>query len=98
MSLFKVFRRGWWPGPPPNISPDRLMCSDCVYHRAALAGWQWDRCRHPKADLGSVVRNDQLPTCADVRDSSDQCGPKGKWFTARADQSHQNAALKGQNK
>lgn len=78
--MFKLFRGGYWPGPKPDISPDRKMCSDCLYSSAAHAGWQWDRCRHPKADYGSVVRNER-PKCHDMRLSSDQCGKSAKWFT-----------------
>ena len=40
-----LFRRGWWPGLPPEIGK-RVICSDCKFHRAAPAGWQWDRCDH----------------------------------------------------
>lgn len=83
--MFSLFRRGWWPGPAPDISPNRKMCSDCVYHSSALAGWQWDRCHHPKADMGSVVRNDQDAKCCDIRDSELQCGKSAKWFTKRPD-------------
>jgi hypothetical protein len=75
-----LFREGWWPGLPPTINPKRIMCSDCKFHRSAMAGWQWDRCENPKADLGSVVRNDQVPTCWSMRESADQCGPDAKWF------------------
>lgn len=74
-----IVRSGYWPGIKPIIEPDRKMCSDCKYHYAASAGWQFDRCSHPKADLGSVVRNDQHPTCADVRLSSSQCGKSAVW-------------------
>lgn len=78
--MIDLFRRGWWPGVPPNVKKDRIMCSDCVYHHPAMAGWQWDRCYHPEADYGSVVRNDQNATCADARESTNQCEPDGKWF------------------
>lgn len=68
----------------PNRSPEskskRVMCSDCRYHSAAMAGWQWDRCSHPDADLGNIVRNDQKPTCEDIRNSWGQCGITAKWF------------------
>lgn len=77
----KLFRSGWWPGLKPDISPKRVMCSDCAFHSAAMAGWQWDRCHHPDADLGSIVRNDQLPTCYDMRQSKAQCGASAKWFS-----------------
>ncbi len=77
-----LFRSGWWPGLPPT-QKKRVMCSDCKYHRAAMAGWQFDRCEHPDADMGSYVRNDQQPTCADVRLSSSQCGEAGRWFQLR---------------
>ena len=79
-SLFKVFRSGYWPGIEPTIATDRIMCSDCKYHSSALAGWQYDRCSHPKADYGSVVRNDQKPVCWEVRYSTSQCGERAKWF------------------
>ena len=76
-------RQGWWPGPPPDISPDRKMCSACVYSSAAIAGWQWDRCHHPKADNGGVVRDDETPRCADMRNSNRQCGLSAVWFVKR---------------
>jgi hypothetical protein len=75
-----IIRHGYWPGIGPTIAKDRVMCSDCKFHSAALAGWQWDRCRNPKADYGSIVRNDRAPTCWDIRDSTAQCGPRGEWF------------------
>ena len=78
-----LVRDEWWPGLPPTIDKNRVMCSDCKFHRSAPAGWQWDRCDNPKADLGSVVRNDQVPTCADMRNSTDQCGPTAKWFVRK---------------
>jgi hypothetical protein len=81
--MFDVFRRDWWPGLKPDISPERKMCSDCIYHSAAMAGWQFDRCYNPDADLGSVVRNDQRPTCADIRNSEKQCGRSARWFKER---------------
>ncbi len=81
--MLGLFRRDWWPGPPPTIAKDRLMCKDCKYHGGpAMAGWQWDRCHHPEADYGSVVRN-ETPTCADMRDSSAQCGSHGRWFEGK---------------
>jgi len=48
-----------------------------------MAGWQYDRCGHPDADYGSVVRNDQKITCADCRNSEGQCGRLAKWFAAK---------------
>ena len=77
-----IFRIGYWPGPPPQIGK-RVMCSDCRYSSYAEAGWQWDRCHHPKADLGCIVRNDQVPKCYEIRNSSAQCGIKAKWFEPR---------------
>lgn len=74
-----LFRSDWWPGPLPNIFERRVMCWDCKYHKSAMAGWQWDRCEHPEADYGGVVRN-ETPTCADMRNSEAQCGSSGKWF------------------
>lgn len=73
-------RIDWWPGPAPSITKGRVMCSDCRFHRPAPAGWQYDRCENPKADMGSVVRNDQTPKCCDMRDSSSQCGIVAHWF------------------
>lgn len=73
-----LYRSGWWPGLPPSAEK-RAMCSDCIYHSAAPAGWQWDRCHHPSADFGGWVRNER-PTCADVRLSSAQCGKGAAWF------------------
>lgn len=81
--LSGIFRTDWWPGLKPTVTKDRVMCSGCKHHREALAGWQWDRCCHPEADYGSVVRNDQKPTCADVRLSPSQCGSAGIWFTEK---------------
>lgn len=78
-----LFRSDWWPGPKPNIGKGRIMCTQCKFHRTAHAGWQWDRCLHPEADYGSVVRND-TPKCYDMRMSSAQCGERGKWFVKRA--------------
>lgn len=78
-----IVRRDWWPGIGPTIEKGRVMCSDCKYHSAAHAGWQWDRCYHPDADYGGIVRNDQQPTCADVRESSSQCGRVAKWFVPK---------------
>lgn len=83
--MWGIFRAGWWPGLPPTVEKGRTMCSDCRFHSAAGAGWQWDRCRHPEADFGSVVRNDQAPTCADVRLSSAQCGESARWFESRTE-------------
>lgn len=84
MSFFGgLFRRGPWPGHPPTIEKGRVMCSDCRFHGAAMAGWTYDRCDHPDADLGSIVRNDQRPTCAEVRHSSAQCGYDARWFEAK---------------
>lgn len=83
MSFFNLFRSESWRGLPPTIEKSRIMCSDCKYHRAAMAGWQYDRCEHPDADYGSVVRNDQSLRCADARSSSAQCGRSGKWFVKR---------------
>lgn len=80
----RLFRSSWWPGPGPNISKERVMCDKCQFHSAAMAGWQWDRCSHPDADYGSVVRNDQQAKCYDMRMSNDQCGEIGKWFTPKA--------------
>lgn len=77
----RVVRLGYWPGLPPDTTPGRVMCNTCVHHSAASAGWKWDRCYHPNADLGSVVRNDQRPTCWEIRLSEDQCGPTGAWHT-----------------
>ena len=79
-----IFRRDFWPGLPPTIKKDRVMCDQCAHHTGAVAGWQWDRCHHPLADMGSVVRNDQKAKCCDMRYSSDQCGESGKWFTPKS--------------
>ena len=79
----KLFRSGWWPGHGPTIDRNRIMCSDCRWHNAAPAGWQYDRCRNPKADLGSIVRNDQIPTCHNIRHSDAQCGLAAVWFAAK---------------
>lgn len=78
-----LFRTGWWPGPAPTIAKDRVMCSDCKYHRSAMAGWQWDRCEHPDADMGGIVRNNETPKCCDMRNSSSQCGISARWFAKR---------------
>lgn len=75
-----------WPGVPPTIEKGRKMCSDCYYSSPAPAGWQYDRCNHPDADYGSIVRNDQQAKCCDMRDSESQCGRKAKWFKAAKDQ------------
>lgn len=80
----QLFRRDWWPGLAPTIDKGRVMCSACIYHSSAKAGWQWDRCEHPDADLGSVVRNDETPKCADMRQSDAQCGPRARWFEPSA--------------
>lgn len=80
----KGVERAWpWPGLPPDITPGRVMCNTCVYHSAAPAGWKHDRCHHPVADLGSVVRNDQLARCWEIRLSTNQCGPTGAWHTPK---------------
>lgn len=78
-----LFRSGWWPGRKPTIEKGRIMCSDCDFHSSAMAGWQWDRCHHPDADYGSIVRNDQPLTCADCRLSESQCGEQAKWYKPR---------------
>lgn len=83
MSIFNLFRSNDWPGLPPTIEKGRVMCSDCKYHSAAVAGWQYDRCTHPEADYGSVVRNDQQLKCTDARYSIAQCGESGKWFVRK---------------
>lgn len=81
--MMELFRMGWWPGPAPDISKDRIMCSDCRYHHPAFAGWQWDRCHHPSADMGSIIRNDETALCCDMRNSSAQCGLRARWFEAK---------------
>lgn len=80
----KLYRSGWWPGHKATIQKDRVMCSDCKHHTSAVAGWQYDRCRHPSADYGSIVRNDQAATCHDMRNSESQCGFAAKWFESTA--------------
>lgn len=79
--VVELFRTEWWPGVAPTIKKNRIMCSACKYHSSAPAGWQWDRCSHPEADFGGVVRNEGRTTCADIRNSSAQCGVAGKWFS-----------------
>lgn len=80
-----LYRLGWrFDEPPPDISPVRVMCSACAHHSAAMAGRWWDRCKSPNADLGSVVRNDETPTCIDMRKSERQCGLTARWFKPRA--------------
>lgn len=76
-----LFRSSWrLREPPPNINKDRIMCSSCKFHTEAMAGRYYDRCHHPKADLGSIIRNDESPQCIDMRSSSAQCGQSAKWF------------------
>lgn len=82
----ELVRSDEWPGVPPTIEKSRKMCSDCYYSSAAEAGWQYDRCHHPDADYGSIVRNDETPRCCDMRFSESQCGRKAKWFKAAKDQ------------
>ena len=72
-----------WSDSAPSTDPRRVMCSSCKYHDAAPAGWIFDRCHHPNADPGNVVRNDHLPMCRDVRSSTAQCGYRGKWFVQK---------------
>lgn len=79
----KLFRSSYWPGHPPDITKARIMCSDCRYHSSAMAGWTYDRCHHPDADYGSIVRNDERLTCHDARYSEAQCGLEAKWFKAK---------------
>lgn len=79
-----LVRDDYWPGHPPTIEKGRVMCSDCKYHSPAPAGWTYDRCDHPEADYGSIVRNDERAKCCDMRSSSAQCGAGGKWFVRKS--------------
>lgn len=81
--MLGLFRSDYWPGLGPTIEKGRKMCSDCKFHDPAPAGWTYDRCDHPDADYGSLVRNDQRAKCWDMRASRSQCGKSARWFEAK---------------
>jgi len=54
-------------------------CDECKWHRAAMAGPSWDRCKSPNAETTNLVRKNKAddggdPKCVEMRAFLGVCG------------------------